>query len=218
MTSRSTLDDPAVPVTAFIEIDAARDRLEAGCRDGRHPDLAAYLDGVPDEAREPLLRVLLKWYRGRFPEVADVVDSLFRSLTDPPKANDLRMQAPDSEPVRAADPEGETRTVTGRGGRQWTRGLARDGSGRVQAEEKSSWPDMRSPPPARPGRHGCRLQGAADRLNRMVALKMILAAASPRRPRSSGSAWRPRRSPTLTTRTSSRSMRWASTGGTGSSA
>ena len=55
-------------------------------------------------------------------------------------------------------------------------------------------------------------------LNRVVALKMILGGPGLARPTSSGSASRPRRWPSSTTRTSCRSTRSASTRGTGSSA
>jgi tetratricopeptide (TPR) repeat protein/predicted Ser/Thr protein kinase len=131
MESRATLDDPAVPVTAFLRIDAACDRFEDDCRAGRDPDLAAYLDGVPGEARAPLFRNLLGLdldyrrrrgehpeagpYRERFPDLVDVVDSVFRSLTESPDAGDA-----------SGDPGGETREGDdGRGGpgsAEWPRG------------------------------------------------------------------------------------------------
>jgi serine/threonine-protein kinase len=127
MSPRSTLDDPAIPVTAFVQIDAACDRFEDDCRAGRDPDMATYLAAVPEEARNPLFRNMLNldleyrlrrgerpdagWYRGRFPELADVVDSVFGSLTERPETIDVRGPATDGESNAPVDPDGETRPV-----------------------------------------------------------------------------------------------------------
>ncbi len=125
MNPRSTLGEPAIPVTAFMQIDAACDRFEADYRAGRSPDLAAYLDVVPEEVREPLFRNLLavdleyrlrrgdrhdaRWYRERFPERADVIDSVFRLVADrldpSGPAADLKGE------VGPVDPDGETQPV-----------------------------------------------------------------------------------------------------------
>ena len=93
MNARSTLDEPVVPVTAFLQIDAACDRFESDCRAGRSPDLAAYLAEAPEDAREPLFRNLLaieleyrlrrgehpdaQAYREQFPGLGPVIDSVF---------------------------------------------------------------------------------------------------------------------------------------------
>ncbi len=94
---RPTFGEPPVSVTGLMQVDAACDRFEEDCRAGRSPDLAEYLAGVPEDVRARLLRELLgldreyrhhrgeradaAFYRERFPEHADVVDSVFRSLT-----------------------------------------------------------------------------------------------------------------------------------------
>jgi hypothetical protein len=67
--------------------------------------------------------------------MADAVDSLFRSLTNRPKTSDLGVEAPDSETVAPADPEGETRTVSHEEGGDGRADWPPDGLGRVQAEE-----------------------------------------------------------------------------------
>jgi serine/threonine protein kinase/tetratricopeptide (TPR) repeat protein len=126
MKPHSTLDDPDIPVTAFMQIDAACDRFEADCRAGRDPDLAAYLDAVPEGARIAMFRNLLcleleyrrrrgerpdaRRYQERFPELADVVDSMFRSLADRPDETGGGMVRPGGrEPDTPVDLEGQTR-------------------------------------------------------------------------------------------------------------
>ena len=95
---RSTLDGQADPVVAFLQIDAACDRFETECRAGRSVDLASYLVGVPDEAKSTLFRNLLaldieyrqrrgdrpdpETYRGQFPGMDAVVDSVFRTWNE----------------------------------------------------------------------------------------------------------------------------------------
>src|SRR5262249_23389596 len=128
MKPHSTLDDPAIPVTVFMLVDAACDQFEADCRAGRDPDLAAYLDAAPEEARIPLLRNLLnldleyrlrrgerpdaRQYRERFPELAEVVDSVFRSLTARPDASGVPATAQDGQESAApVDSEGQTRAA-----------------------------------------------------------------------------------------------------------
>ncbi len=128
MNARSTVDEPDVPVTAFMQIDAACDRFEDDCRAGRNPDLAEYLAGVPEGAREPLFRNLLgldleyrrrrgerpdaRRYREQFPGLSEVVDSVFRSLTDRPDASgDRGVPAPDGPNDAKDDPSGETRAA-----------------------------------------------------------------------------------------------------------
>lgn len=122
MKSRPTLDGLAVPVTAFIQIDAACDRFESECRAGRSPDLASYLADVPEKAREPLFRNLLNLdfeyrrlrgerpdaqrYREQFPELSEVVDSVFRSLTEQSAPGGDR--SPDTERSEGANRTGDT--------------------------------------------------------------------------------------------------------------
>ncbi len=110
---RPTLGEPVVSVTGLMQVDAACDRFEDDCRAGRAPDLVEYLAGASADVRARLLRELLvldreyrrgrgeradaEFYRERFPEHVDVVDSVFRSLTV--------VSAPDG----SVDPDGETR-------------------------------------------------------------------------------------------------------------
>src|SRR4051812_21239118 len=60
MNFRATRGESAVPITIFMQIDAACDLFEDECRAGQSPDLASYLADVPSDAREPLFRNLLK--------------------------------------------------------------------------------------------------------------------------------------------------------------
>jgi eukaryotic-like serine/threonine-protein kinase len=123
MNPRMMVGEPPVPVPGFIQIDALCDRFEGECRAGRTPDLAAYLVGVPDEARVPLFRNLLNLdseyrrrrgerldaqrYREQFPELSDVVDSVFLSLSDRSISSDVH--TPDSARKKKTDPAGATR-------------------------------------------------------------------------------------------------------------
>ena len=59
MNARATLDDPNLSVSELLRIDEACDRFEADWRDGREPNLAAYLSEAPEEVRAPLFRNLL---------------------------------------------------------------------------------------------------------------------------------------------------------------
>ena len=95
MNPRATLDDPNLSVSELLQIDEACDRFEADWRDGRDPDLAAYLSEVPEEVRAPLFRNLLsleleyrrragerpepRWYHERFPDHVEDVDAAFRA-------------------------------------------------------------------------------------------------------------------------------------------
>jgi eukaryotic-like serine/threonine-protein kinase len=104
MNSRPTLGEPAIPLTAFVEIDAACDRFEREFREGAEPDLASYLEGVDAAGRGPLFRNLLnidleyrmhrggrpdiRRYRERFPEWCEVIESAFRSLTELPSSGE----------------------------------------------------------------------------------------------------------------------------------
>jgi tetratricopeptide (TPR) repeat protein len=92
---RATLDDGALPVPEFIQVDAACDRFEAAWHAGQRPDLAAYLSAAPAGAALPLFRNLLnldleyrlrqgerpdeRSYRERFPDLGPVIESVFRS-------------------------------------------------------------------------------------------------------------------------------------------
>ncbi|MHB1561589.1 MAG: serine/threonine-protein kinase [Isosphaeraceae bacterium] len=112
---RPTLGEPPVSVTGLMQVDSACDRFEEDCREGRTPNLAAYLAGVPETVQARLLRELLgldceyrrrrgeradaAFYRERFPEHVDVVDSVFRSRTVA------------SVPGRSAEPGGDTRRI-----------------------------------------------------------------------------------------------------------
>ncbi len=98
MNFQGTLNDPPLPVADFIQIDAVCDRFEAACRAGESPDLAEYLSQVSSAARLPLFRNLLSLdleyrrdrgeqgdqqsYQERFPELADVVESVFRGRNE----------------------------------------------------------------------------------------------------------------------------------------
>ncbi len=122
MNSQSTSNESAVPVTAFMQIDAACDRFERECRAGHNPDLASYLAGVTEDAREPLFRNLLNLdleyglrrgerpdaqrYRERFPELSDVVDSVLRDLTEQSISEGVRL--PDTEENEQVDSGGKT--------------------------------------------------------------------------------------------------------------
>lgn len=113
---RPTLGEPPVSVTGLMQIDSACDRFEQDCRAGRSPDLGEYLAGASADVRARLLRELLtldreyrrgrgeradaEFYRERFPEHADVVDSVFRSLT-----------VVSAAPGGSVEPDGETQWV-----------------------------------------------------------------------------------------------------------
>ncbi len=95
MNPRATLDDPNLSVSELLRIDEACDRFEADWRDGRVPNLAAYLSEAPEEVRAPLFRNLLsleleyrrragqrpepRWYHERFPDHVEGVDVAFRA-------------------------------------------------------------------------------------------------------------------------------------------
>ena len=101
---------PPFPVTAFMRIDAVCDRFEDEFRAGGNPRLASYLAGAPDDLLPPLFRNLLSLdfeyrqrrgerpdverYRKQFPDLGDVVDSVFCSLTHQPISDGVR--SPDS--------------------------------------------------------------------------------------------------------------------------
>lgn len=122
MNFRSTLGESDIPVTIFIQIDAACDRFEAECRAGRNPDIASYLADVSDDVRVPLFRNLLKLdceyrqlrgerpdaqgYREQFPVLGVVVDSVFRSMTEGPVSRSV--QVPDTDPLEESEPNAET--------------------------------------------------------------------------------------------------------------
>ncbi|WP_422923956.1 protein kinase domain-containing protein [Singulisphaera sp. PoT] len=128
MNSRSQLDSPAAgSMTAFMQIDAACDRFEAECRMGQSPDLAPYLAGVPEEARDSLFRNLLSLdceyrrlrgedldpqrYRDQFPGRQDVIDSVFLALSERPICDDFpHLKGKDSS-LDKADPNAETELV-----------------------------------------------------------------------------------------------------------
>jgi eukaryotic-like serine/threonine-protein kinase len=98
MNLRSAFDESDLPATVFIQIDAVCDLYEEECRAGRNPDPASYMAGVSVEARAPLLRSLLSLEfdyllrqgeqpdlerrRTQFPGLSDVVDSVYRELTE----------------------------------------------------------------------------------------------------------------------------------------
>ncbi len=122
MKSRATLNDPILPVAEFIQIDAACDRFEAAYHAGERPDLAAYLAEVPAGARLALFRNLLNLdleyrqrageqpdritYRAQFPDLAEVVESVFHGQFASRMPTRLRMRK-DAE----IDASGETRTA-----------------------------------------------------------------------------------------------------------
>jgi hypothetical protein len=111
-----------LPVNARRRIDEVSDRFEADWREGKHPDLADFLDGSPTLERVQLFRELLALeldfrrregdlvetadYRARFPEYADVIDSTFigdRSTIDRPAPAGAGVERGDvSEALRAA--------------------------------------------------------------------------------------------------------------------
>jgi tetratricopeptide (TPR) repeat protein len=188
MSPRSTLDDPDISVTAFVQIDAACDRFEDDCRAGRNPDLAAYLVAVPEGARIPLFRTLLNleleyggdrgerpdagWYRARFPELADVVDSVFRSLTERPDASGARARPPDGEPGAPVDPEGETRPADHERDDDGTAPWPRGGLSRAESDAlRSAGYEVRG----LLGRGGMGVVYEAHQvaLNRPVAIKLL---------------------------------------------
>jgi tetratricopeptide (TPR) repeat protein/tRNA A-37 threonylcarbamoyl transferase component Bud32 len=96
--SQAMLNDPTLPVAEFIQIDAACDRFEAAYHAGQRPDLATYLTEVPAEARVALFRNLLsldleyrqragerpdlETYLERFPDLTEVVESVFHSRSE----------------------------------------------------------------------------------------------------------------------------------------
>ncbi len=186
MNPRSTLGEPAIPVTAFMQIDAACDRFEADYGAGRSPDLAAYLEGVPEEVREPLFRNLLAvdleyrlrrgdrhdawWYRERFPERADVIDSVFRSMADRLDPSGGPAVGPQGE-MDPVDPDGETRPADPEGDDEQA-AVARGGlDGVAYRDLKSAGYEVRR----LLGRGGMGVVYEAHQvaLNRPVALKLL---------------------------------------------
>ena len=185
MKFRSTIGESDVPVTVFIQIDAACDRFEDECRAGRSPDLASYLAGVSGDARERLFRNLLKLdfeyrqlrgerpdaqrYREQFPELGDVVDSVFLSLTERPISSGIR--APDTEQYEETDPNGET-DLAGSAGVDAGPAASRGGLDPVEFDNlKSAGYEVRR----WLGRGGMGVVYEAHQvsLNRPVALKLI---------------------------------------------
>ncbi len=122
MKSRATLNDPTLPVAEFMQIDAACDRFEAAYHAGERPDLEAYLAVVPAGAKAALFRNLLSLdleyrqragerpdleaYREQFPDLADIVESVFHSRPESQIPTRFRMRD-DAE----IDGTGETRTA-----------------------------------------------------------------------------------------------------------
>jgi serine/threonine-protein kinase len=188
MSPRSTLDDAAIPVTAFVQIDSACDRFEEDCRAGRDPDMAAHLAAAPEGARIPLFRNMLNldleyrfrrgerpdagWYRERFPELADVVDSVFRSLTERPETIDVQGSAPDGESNEPADPDGETRPADREGDADGRAHHPRIGLSRAESDDlRSAGYEVRR----LLGRGGMGVVYEAHQvsLNRPVAIKLV---------------------------------------------
>jgi tetratricopeptide (TPR) repeat protein/predicted Ser/Thr protein kinase len=154
MNPRATLGDPAVPLTEFRRIDAACDRFEDDFREGRDPDLAEHLSGVPDEARARLFRDLLgldldyrrrrgerpeaRGYRARFPELVDVVDSVFRSMTERPDAGAAAAVSPESDPASPVDSRADTRRIDRDGDASGMAEPLRGGMGRAEYDDLRS--------------------------------------------------------------------------------
>jgi eukaryotic-like serine/threonine-protein kinase len=142
MNSRSTLNEPPVPVNAFIRIDVVCDRFEDEYRAGGNPGLASYLAGVPPELLLPLFRNLLSLdfeyrhrrgelpnverYREQFPDLGDIIDSVCRPLTERPISGSTRV--PETGGNEEADPDRDA-------------GLA--GLGEVNAGPTASWGRLR---------------------------------------------------------------------------
>ena len=177
MNPRSTLGEPAVPVTAFMQIDAACDRFEADYRAGRSPDLAAYLAGVPEEVREPLFRNLLavdleyRLRRGERPDAAVVPRAIPRAGRRHRFGVPLADRSPGSERRPRGRSRGRRRTRStpmARPGRSIPRrttrraAAARGGLDGV-AYRRPEVGRLRGPSAAGTGRHGRGLRGAPGR-------------------------------------------------------
>jgi tetratricopeptide (TPR) repeat protein len=121
MSSRSTCDEPSVTVSAFTKIDEVCDRFEGEYRAGGNPGLASHLAGAPDGLLVPLFRDLLSLdieyrlrrgerpdaerYREQYPDLGDVVESVFRSLTE--RTNSGVNRAIDTARNEGAEPDRE---------------------------------------------------------------------------------------------------------------
>ena len=155
------------------QLDAIRARFESAwqeaLRGGIPPAVETYLEDTIPEERDAIRQRLT------------TLDAEYRRLTDPaaarsatlpcpeePVSQALTVESPRSGPSTAGDPSAQV-TTDGRG-------LAMPSTG--------AWPHvpgLRDPGRAGPRRHGRRLQGPAGAVcNRLVALKMILAGATPR--------------------------------------
>ncbi len=149
MNDRATIDQPGVSVTAFLRVDAACDRFEEDLRAGRDPDLLAHLAGVDEAERAAAFRDLLglevdyrrrrgerpeaSSYRDRFPDLADVVDSVFSALSRPDSDPDVETWLDHRDPDDNADGRlepGEARNLLD-AGYEVRRMLGRGGMGVV---------------------------------------------------------------------------------------
>ena len=112
MSHRAAIDQPRVPVSDFLKVDAACDRFEDALRAGGDPDLSAHLAAIEGPARAAAFRDLLGLeveyrrrrgespaaasYLARFPGLSEVVDSIF-AQTRPVSDSEVKTRPDDPD-------------------------------------------------------------------------------------------------------------------------